>query len=63
MLKLASTWWLILCSGWSLWAAADTTIKVSTIELSIAGFVKDNQAQGAFYDIANQIVLDAGYTP
>ncbi len=60
---LANIGWVILSSVWGLWAFADTTIKISTIELSIAGFVKDGRAQGVFYDIANQIVLDAGYIP
>lgn len=61
--KLVRMSWLVLCGVWSLSVLADSTIKVSTIKLSPLGFTQNGQDQGIFYDIANQIVLNAGYTP
>ena len=55
----------VLCSlySWHALSAPPTVIKVSSLQIAPAGFVENNIPQGIFYDIAKQVILEAGYTP
>ncbi len=55
----------VVCSlySWHALSAPPTVIKVSSLQIAPAGFIENNIPQGIFYDIAKQVILEAGYTP
>jgi len=54
---------IILLFTWTLPCVAQGVIRVSNLHIAPAGFLENNIPQGIFYDIAKQVILDAGYTP